>query len=644
MATFNGETLIITLDPVVDGVLDVDVGIDLYTQWKTWAKLGNLRYPAAFRTTGGDELTSIINAGAYFFLRNDYGWRVKAYENDATYYLIGNLAVQDTTLPAFVPTSGAFTAAILGLQPVTQGVTPVMGEQLAYSSFNGGVTIDAILGYSGVGSLPDGRVIGTPSAPSNNIEDAHTILVERGFNKMFVVSNLAINTEDFGHGITFEGLSSLSTTLTLGAGTDVDNCIFRQFTIGGTLDNNNRLENCLIEAIDSFDGVMENCGISGGITMGGATQTTMVNCYSNVAGGNTTPYISIGSGSDLAIRGYKGGIELQDKTSTDAVSIDMESGQVVVAATCISGEVTLRGTGEIVDLSAGTYVRDFMSHNSDSARIYQAIEMLRPHHTGSGKIIYWDPFSGDDSRLGDHIDRAVKTFAQAHNLATNNGHDVIFAVSGNPTGVTTTNENITISKNYVFLRGPGRDFKIHSINDNLPAISITGNGVEVSSMVVSTEPTSSDYCIRSAGDFSLLQHLYVTDSVNGVYFGSGEYQELEHSRISHNSGEGMRVEGSAEHTTIRGSHIGGNGGDGVVVNTTTGHELLIDDSVIHNNAGYGITISAGVTDTIIRSNVIVDENAAGSVLDNGTNTIDLTERADLTLDMATEAAMNTQPV
>lgn len=128
MPSFDGENLVITLD---SGVTSVEIQ-DVYEAWKDWmlASALNRKYPQAFRSDGGAPLSAIINQGSYFFLNNTAGWRMRPPEEDITIYITGNLAVEDTTLPAFVPTVGAYTAAILGLQPVTQGVDEQLGRML----------------------------------------------------------------------------------------------------------------------------------------------------------------------------------------------------------------------------------------------------------------------------------------------------------------------------------------------------------------------------------------------------------------------------------------------------------------------------------------------------------------------------------
>lgn len=109
-ATFDGVNLLIVLDS--DPVLDV--AIDLYSDWKEWTKIGdNGKYPPAFRTIGGDPLGGTLKAGAFFFLQNQYGWRIRPAEQDYELVVIGNLYPEIGSIPMFVPTLGEFTVPIM---------------------------------------------------------------------------------------------------------------------------------------------------------------------------------------------------------------------------------------------------------------------------------------------------------------------------------------------------------------------------------------------------------------------------------------------------------------------------------------------------------------------------------------------------
>jgi len=121
MYTFDGDNLLIIMD---NGTTEIDAQI-LYSDWKEWQLLSdNSKYYEAFRTIGGDSLTPTVEAGDYYFLRNDYGWRIRPYEGDHELTINGNLYGNDTTLPIFTPTVGSYQVLIKQqLSSLTQTVT-----------------------------------------------------------------------------------------------------------------------------------------------------------------------------------------------------------------------------------------------------------------------------------------------------------------------------------------------------------------------------------------------------------------------------------------------------------------------------------------------------------------------------------------
>lgn len=127
-ANFDPVNKLITLTTApVNGVVTLDVLIDLYSDAKEdWLADPVLlrKFNIPFRVIGGDPLGGNITAGAYFFLRNDLGWRIRPYESDQELTITGNLYPQDTALPIFVPTIGNFTASVrLSTSSLTQAVS-----------------------------------------------------------------------------------------------------------------------------------------------------------------------------------------------------------------------------------------------------------------------------------------------------------------------------------------------------------------------------------------------------------------------------------------------------------------------------------------------------------------------------------------
>ena len=113
--TFDGPNLIIQLPAL--GVYDV--GADLYSQWKLWARAGNnAGYLNAFDTTGGDDVGGGQSIAPYFFLRNDYGWRIKMPAIDGAIKLNGQLFGRDASIAVYEKTVGfdAFVTNVLSTQ------------------------------------------------------------------------------------------------------------------------------------------------------------------------------------------------------------------------------------------------------------------------------------------------------------------------------------------------------------------------------------------------------------------------------------------------------------------------------------------------------------------------------------------------
>ena len=225
-------------------------------------------------------------------------------------------------------------------------------EFLEYGTYGGGVTIDVINGVAGV-AYP----IGTPGTPSNNISDTHSIADAFGFTDIFVIGPLTLGANDWSDGHIFKGFSPLTSSVTLLAGANVTDCEFWTMYITGEFDNNNVLRQCIIGDLDSYDGFFDRCAISGEITLGGATATTLVDCFTNEQGG-TIPSIVVGSGSQLNLVRYSGEITIKDKTGTDKVDADFASGTLNIDATVVAGDIEVRGTCIVNDNSTGTTTVD----------------------------------------------------------------------------------------------------------------------------------------------------------------------------------------------------------------------------------------------------------------------------------------------
>jgi len=245
----------------------------------------------------------------------------------------------------------AFTQVV-----VTSSSSATLQEltEIRFSTYMGAVWYQTGSGNSG--TAYDN---GTPLAPVDNFQDAKTIADALGFTKIRVVGDATLDTGDDLDGFILEGDDPQLSTITVNPGASVLATQFRQCTLTGTLDGNSVVKNSVIQPPLNFvEGTVRECVIEAGtITLGGSSDANFIDCKSGVAG-QATPIIDYGgSGRDLIVRDWTGGLELRNKTGADAASLDV-NGQVIVAASCTVGPIVIRGSAKVTDLAPDGVVID----------------------------------------------------------------------------------------------------------------------------------------------------------------------------------------------------------------------------------------------------------------------------------------------
>ena len=86
---------------------------DLYSRWKDWVLDGNANFIQAFRTVGGDPISSGQVVAPYFFLNTLEGWKIRPVEIDHELRISGNLYSEDPNQSMFVPTLGDYTVNVI---------------------------------------------------------------------------------------------------------------------------------------------------------------------------------------------------------------------------------------------------------------------------------------------------------------------------------------------------------------------------------------------------------------------------------------------------------------------------------------------------------------------------------------------------
>lgn len=222
----------------------------------------------------------------------------------------------------------------------------IQTREIEHASFNDGVTIDVANGVAGT-TYP----IGTQIEPVNNLDDALLIAAVRGFDMIRLVGSLMIAATDTIIGMKILGQSRTLSVLTIDAGATITDLDVHECTVSGVFGGGSTMEDCAVASLSVFDGLLLRCFLETTVTLGNSAAARFVDCYSAVPGASTPILDMGGSGQSLLMRNYTGGIEIQNRTGTDPVSIDMHSGHVIVDSTVTAGTIILRGVGKLTDNS-----------------------------------------------------------------------------------------------------------------------------------------------------------------------------------------------------------------------------------------------------------------------------------------------------
>lgn len=259
------------------------------------------------------------------------------------------------------------------------------------------------------------------------------------------------------------------------------------------------------------------------------------------------------------------------------------------------------------------------------------IESQRGHHTWQGNTYYVDPVNGNDSTGDGSRSLPYATIQAAHDdLVTDSNHDVIFLVAGAAAGVTTHTvaATTTISKRYVFIRGPGRDFIVTRTGAG-DTIDVTGDGVELSGFQLGTAATGSGDGINvTDADFVCIHDLWVLDTRgDGVHILRGANTRIHDNHFTgtgvSGSGQGVHIvgtAGSSNDTIIHNNHFANTAGDSILIEQGTTNDTEIHHNTIHNAGGWGINIGGSSTDAQVHSNIL-GNNSSGNINNAGTDSI-----------------------
>jgi hypothetical protein len=349
---FNELTKIITITeaPDVNGDIFIDVKTDLYSDGKEdWVSNENLRkFQFPISAVGGNPLPGEKALGSTFFLASD--WKIKPYSANHRLTINGNLYAEDGS-DAFLDPDGSYTVRIM--QQVSSLVDSTVQQlsEIEYASFNGMVTLDSTSSYSGT-NYP----VGTPQEPVNNLADALLIASDRGFTKLFILNDLALDDNYDLDGFTIEGQSS-DIIVQIDSIASVNNLSVTNLSLyDSTLDGGVEVSNCIVRDITYLNGYIHNSGLAGTVTLGGNRKSVIADCYT-VDMDNPVVVDMGGSGNDLAMPNYSGLVTIRNlSNASNEIGIGMDAGAVTLDSTISAGLCIVSGIGTLADNSTGTTV------------------------------------------------------------------------------------------------------------------------------------------------------------------------------------------------------------------------------------------------------------------------------------------------
>ena len=227
----------------------------------------------------------------------------------------------------------------------------ISNADIEYSSYENGVAVDESSGVTGT-THPRG----TKRMPVNNLTDAMLIAAYRGLDIIYALGDLTISGGDYSDMI-FVGESAGKTTITVNATANVTNCEFLEASVQGTLNGLTLgIKNCEILDLSGFNGEMFNCILKGVLCLTGSPSINIVGCADGLPGAGVPTIDCGGSGRSLGIWGYHGGLKLINKSGSESVSANLDSGRLILDSTVTNGNFIVRGNGTLEDNSSGTNV------------------------------------------------------------------------------------------------------------------------------------------------------------------------------------------------------------------------------------------------------------------------------------------------
>jgi len=219
-----------------------------------------------------------------------------------------------------------------------------------YASFGDAVTVDANSSYVGT-TFP----IGTGLQPVNNIPDARVIAIDRGFSTFIIRNNYTFGSGDNIEDFSIIGTNPGQSTFMFESAALTANTEISQATISGEFDGPATFISCHINDVSAFAGDIHDSVLFGTIQLTGFGQSLFINCTDGKIVSPNPPAIDFGgTGSSVAVRNYHGDLQLSNKTGSENVEINVNSGgHITINSDVTDGIINLTGIMQVSNFATG---------------------------------------------------------------------------------------------------------------------------------------------------------------------------------------------------------------------------------------------------------------------------------------------------
>lgn len=315
------------------------------------------------------------------------------------------------------------------------------------------------------------------------------------------------------------------------------------------------------------------------------------------------------------------------------LQFEARAGPTTIGCTVTGGNLVATNQYDNNPISATAYTQVTIAQASSATiatppsddHILYLLSSLRGKQRGVGSFFYWNPTSGSDSNDGTTAGKAVATFATAQTLASAGTGDTIFCLASHSSGTTTVTETLNITKANLKVMGPGHTFQLAPTATTDPTITIAAANVEISGLYIKTATTGSQNAVTVSTNNAFIQDCWITNvRGNGINISGSSRTQVASCVVEHcgtsGTGDGIKLGNTTTETLISKCIIFDNI-NGVSLAGTGLADNILENNLVYQHSGYGVTVGSGVLRTHVRSGHTFNKNTAGNTQDLGTDTL-----------------------